>query len=419
MWELIQSNKRKSWALFLIMGGFLLFMGFLIGEFYFEGGGFFGIVISSIIWITFSTISYFGGSSIILGISNAQEVTKKVHPQLFNIVEEMTIASNLNKMPKIYIINDISPNAFATGRNPENSSIAVTAGLLGKLNRDELQGVVAHEMSHIVNRDVMFMTFAGVMLGAIVIISDLFLRSLWMGGGSRSRYGKKSGGGQAQLILLIVSVLFAILGPIFAQLLYFAISRKREYLADASAVRLTRYPEGLASALEKISGDVNALQKAYKATAGMYIVNPLHKQGMSATDISSTHPPISERIRILRSIMGGAAFIDYQVAYAKIKGKAEKIIPDSVILQKEKVEQKTIQNTFKIDSDPKDVQRQIGNIMMLANKYLFISCACGLKLKIPPDFGKDSIECPKCHTINKLPANDIKTAMDIISESEI
>lgn len=419
MWELIQSNKRKSWALFLIMGGFLLFMGFLIGEFYFEGGGFFGIVISSIIWIIFSTISYFGGSSIILGISNAQEVTKKVHPQLFNIVEEMTIASNLNKMPKIYIINDISPNAFATGRNPENSSIAVTAGLLGKLNRDELQGVVAHEMSHIVNRDVMFMTFAGVMLGAIVIISDLFLRSLWMGGGSRSRYGKKSGGGQAQLILLIVSVLFAILGPIFAQLLYFAISRKREYLADASAVRLTRYPEGLASALEKISGDVNALQKAYKATAGMYIVNPLHKQGMSATDISSTHPPISERIRILRSIMGGAAFLDYQVAYAKIKGKAEKIIPDSVISQKEKVEQKTIQNTFKIDSDPKDMQRQIGNIMMLANKYMFISCACGLKLKIPPDFGKDSIECPKCHTINKLPANDIKTAMDKISESEI
>ncbi|NLT52535.1 MAG: M48 family metallopeptidase [Ignavibacteria bacterium] len=419
MWELIQSNKRKSWALFLIMGSFLLFMGFLIGEFYFEGGGVFGIIISSIIWIIFSTISYFGGSSIILGISNAQEVSKKVHPQLFNIVEEMTIASNLNKMPKIYIINDVSPNAFATGRNPENSSIAVTAGLLGKLNRDELQGVVAHEMSHIVNRDVMFMTFAGVMLGAIVIISDVFLRSLWMGGGSRSRYGKKSGGGQAQLILMIVSVLFAILGPIFAQLLYFAISRKREYLADASAVRLTRYPEGLASALEKISGDVNALQKAYKATSGMYIVNPLHKQGMSVTDISSTHPPISERIRILRSITGGAAFIDYQLAYAKIKGKTEKIIPDSVISQKEKVEQKTLQNTFKIDSDPKDIQRQIGNIMMLANKYLFISCTCGLKLKIPPDFGKDSVECPKCHTINKLPENDIKVAMDIISEAEI
>ena len=184
-----------------------------------------------------------------LSVSNAKEVTPEVHQQLFNIVEEMKIASNLPKMPKIFIINDAAPNAFATGTKPENSAITVTAGLLAKLNRDELQGVIAHEMSHIANRDILVMTFAGIMLGCIVLISEVFLKGLWFSGGSSARYRSKSssGGGQAQLVMMIAAIILAILAPIAAQLLYFAISRRREYLADANGARLTRYPEGLAS----------------------------------------------------------------------------------------------------------------------------------------------------------------------------
>ncbi len=211
----------------------------------------------------------------------------------------MKISAGLPTMPKIYIINEVAPNAFATGIKPENSAVAVTAGLLARLNRDELQGVIAHEVSHIVNRDVMFMTFAGIMLGSIVLISEVFLRSLWFGGGRYSSKSSKSSG-QGQMIIMIVAIVFAILAPILAQLLYFAISRKREYLADASAVRYTRYPEGLASALEKISDNTIELKTANKVTAPMYIVNPLKPKGQKLSDLTSTHPPISERIRILK-----------------------------------------------------------------------------------------------------------------------
>lgn len=420
MWELIQSNKRKSLFLFFMMGTFLLVLGYLVGEYYFQGGGPGGVVMASIIWVIFSLISYFGGSTIMLSVSGAQEVTKKVHPQLFNVVEEMTIAAGLSKMPKVYIINDASPNAFATGRTPDNSAIAVTAGLLAKCTRDELQGVIAHEMSHILNRDVQFMTFAGVLLGTIVIVSELFLRSLWMGGGSRGRYSKKSeGGGQLQIILMVVSILFAILGPIFAQLLYFAISRKREYLADASGVRLTRYPEGLASALEKIAGDTAVLQRANKATAGMYIINPLKKQGKAATDLTSTHPPISERIRILRGMAAGAGLLDYQMSYSRVKGKSERIIPDSELNDKEKVEKRTSGKIINPNGDPKTIQRELGDLMMTVNKYMFLTCICGLKMKIPPEYKKETIECPKCHHINKVPLAELTAAGAILKDEGI
>ncbi len=241
-----------------------------------QGGGFIGIGLAFFIWIILSLISYYSGDSILLAVSGAKEVTPDVHPQLFNVVEEMKIASGLPAMPKIYIIDTPAANAFATGRKPDNCAIAVTAGLLNRLNRDELQGVVAHETSHVVNRDIQFMTFAGVMLGSIVLISQIFVRGMWFSGGGRYR-SRDRGGGQAQAIFMIVAIVFAILAPIFAQLLYFAISRRREYLADASAARLTRYPEGLASALEKIAKVPDKLETANDATAPLYIINPLTK----------------------------------------------------------------------------------------------------------------------------------------------
>jgi len=396
MWELIQANRRKSLMLFISLGLTLLLLGYFFGSAYYpDGGGFVGIFLAFIIWGILSLISYFSGSKILLAVSGAKEVSKEVHPQLFNVVEEMKISAGLPTIPKIYIINEAAPNAFATGIKSENSAIAVTAGLLARLNRDELQGVVAHEISHIVNRDVMFMTFAGIMLGSIVLISEVFLRSLWFGGG---RYNSKSSksSGQGQVIIMIVAIVFAILAPIIAQLMYFAISRKREYLADASAVRYTRYPEGLASALEKIANSTEELKTANKVTAPMYIVNPLKPKGQKLTDLTSTHPPISERVRILRSISGGANYIDYQNAFNKVKQGTVSLIPSSGLVDQTSVGLKESELTPVVLGLDKQTKRETGDIMMKVNQYSFIDCSCGLKIKIPSDFNRKEFLCPRC-----------------------
>jgi heat shock protein HtpX len=404
MWELIQSNRRKSVFIFIGMGLLLILIGYAFGSFYAaDTGGYVGIFFAIILWAILSTVSYFAGSNILLAVSGAKEITKEVHPQLYNVVEEMRIAANLPNMPKIYVITDPAPNAFATGIKPDNSAIAVTAGMLGTLNRDELQGVVAHEMSHIMNRDILLMTFAGVMLGAITLMSDLFGRSLWFGGGSRYRSKSDKGGGQGQLIIMVVAIALAILGPIMAQLLYFAISRRREYLADASAVRLSRYPEGLASALEKISTSTYDLKTANKVTAPMYIVNPLKKKGMQIANLTSTHPPITERIKILRTMQQGADFKNYQVAFNSVKGKPSSLIPNSGLSIAETI---PIIQTLTGESPIENItnnKRQVGDLIMKLNDFRFIDCICGLKIKIPPDFKNDSITCPKCGRIHSLP----------------
>ena len=398
MWELIRANQRKSFWLFIGMGILLLLLGYAIGSSFIpEGGGSFGVLVALGIWIVLSIISIAFGSNILLAISGAKEVTSEVHPQLFNVVEEMKIAAGLPNIPKIYIINEEAPNAFATGVKPENSAIAVTAGLLSKLNRDELQGVVAHETAHIFNRDIRFMTLAGIMLGAIVLISEIYFRGMWISGGGR-RYSSKSSksSGQGQMIIMIVAIVFAILAPILAQLLYFAISRKREYLADASAVRYTRYPEGLASALEKISDSSIDLKTANKVTAPMYIVNPLKPKGQKLSDLTSTHPPISERVRILRSISRGANFVDYQNAFNKVKRTASGIIPTSGLADLTPVGLKETAVAPAALGLNKQTKREIGDIMMKVNNYSFINCTCGLKIKIPPDFKKNELFCPRC-----------------------
>jgi heat shock protein HtpX len=239
----------------------------------------------------------------------------------------MTIASGLPKMPDIYIVNDRALNAFATGRNPDKAAVTVTSGLLENLNRDELQGVVAHEIGHIKNRDVLLMTISSVMLGAIVIISTYATRIMFWGGGGK-RSNNREGGGAFQMILLAVGLVLLILAPLFAQLIYFAISRKREYLADASSALYTRYPEGLASALEKLGGSNIPVKSANKATAPMYINEPFGKK-QSLNSWMSTHPPIADRVRVLRS-MGGNSFADYEKAYGQThKGKG--IIPKSTL----------------------------------------------------------------------------------------
>jgi heat shock protein HtpX len=403
MWELIQANKRKSLILIITMGITLVLLGFIFGSAYSpDGGGVMGVIIALILWGILFLITYSSGSKILLAVSGAKEVTKEIHPQLYNVVEEMKIASGYNYMPKVYIIDSPAPNAFATGLKPNNTAIAVTAGLLGKLNRDELQGVIAHEMSHIVNRDILFMTVSGIMLGVIVLLSQVFVRSLLFGGAG-GRYSKSSkSGGQAQIIFLVIAIVFAILAPIVAQLLYFAISRKREYLADASAVRFTRYPDGLASALEKISNSTQELKSANKVTAPMYIANPLKKKGKKLNDLTSTHPPISERVRILRSIANSADFTAYQDALNTVKGKETNIFPQAELKDSNPINLRGATGLPVAGLTKKQSQRSVGNLIMKLNDYSFVNCPCGVKIKIPPDYKKKIVHCPRCGRKHKI-----------------
>ncbi len=425
MWELIRANKRNSVILMVLMAAVLLFLGYIIGSIFDPAGGFVGVTITpqqptqspqtnhaglwgmafaATLWFILMLISFSSGDQILLTASKARHVSHDAHPQLFNIVEEMKIAAGLPAMPKVYIIPDPAPNAFATGRSPQSASVAVTAGLLGRLNRDELQGVIAHEISHILHRDILYVTLAGIMLGSIVLISQVFLRSLFYSSmGSRRRYsGGGKGGGQAQIVIFIIAIIVAILAPIMAYLLYFALSRKREYLADAGAARLTRYPEGLASALEKIAGDRSPqLTAANKVTAPMYIVNPFKKRaGMKLSDLTSTHPPISERIKILRGL-SGVSFKDYSDSYTKITH--HKTIVPPTALTKEDIALRQASEESKKQLRRETQMRQVGDIMRKIEQFVFLTCLCGLKLKIPPNFKADKVKCPRCKRILDLP----------------
>ncbi len=405
MWELIRANKRHSIVLILLMAVVLLGLGYLIGSVFTANmknghamyGGLWGIAIAGTIWFILTVISFSSGDQILLAASKAKKVTHDVHPQLFNVVQEMALAAGL-PMPKVYIIADPSPNAFATGRSPQTASVAVTAGLLSKLNRDELQGVIAHEMSHILHRDILFVTVAGIMLGSIVLMSQVFLRGMFYSSlGSRRRYsGSSKGGGQAQIIIMIIAIVAAILAPIFAQLLYFALSRKREYLADAGAARLTRYPAGLAAALEKISNDRSEqLASANKVTAPMYIANPLkNNKAAKLSNLTSTHPPISERIKILRTMAGGASMKDYSKSFSQIT-KANSPLPVAAITDEIIGIRKPFDQPGKSSKQQKQMH-QLGDLMRTVNGFTILTCSCGLKLKLPPNYKGKTVTCPKC-----------------------
>jgi heat shock protein HtpX len=305
--ERIARNRRNS---LLLIAGFLAFVtvfGYVIGFAWIGDpvGALFGLALALVVGIISGLLTYYAGDRMVLAASRAKEITHDDAPVLLNVVEEMAIASGL-PMPKVYIVNDTAPNAFATGRDPEHASVAVTKGLLDKLDRDELQGVIAHEMAHVGNFDIRYAMLVGILVGTTVLISDFFLRGLWFGGGRGG--GRREGGGQLQIIMIIVAIVLAILAPVFARLLQLSISRQREYLADATAVRLTRNPKGLADALAKISGDREVLEVANRATAHLYIANPIKKFEKRSKGLFSTHPPIEDRIKILRQMeTGGVA----------------------------------------------------------------------------------------------------------------
>jgi heat shock protein HtpX len=297
LYTAMSANKRNSFFITVAITAVFVVLGYFLGKYW--GSGYGGVFIAFLVALGMSLAAYYGGDKMVLGISRAKRIEKKDYPQLFNVIEELAIAGGL-PMPAVYVIDDTAPNAFATGRDPKHASVAITTGLMQKLSRDELQGVMAHELSHVGNRDILYATMVGIMVGSIAMMSDFFLRSFFWGGGRRRR--SNSEGGASGAIFLVIAIALAVLAPIFAKLLQLAVSRQREYLADASAAKLTRYPEGLASALQKISGDKEVLEVANRATQHLYIVNPIKPFEKRASNLFSTHPPIQDRIARLRAM---------------------------------------------------------------------------------------------------------------------
>jgi heat shock protein HtpX len=301
MYEQIARNRRASWLLMGLVVAILAALGFVIG--YAVVGGSSGAVgllgvfgIAAILW---SVIGYYAGDKMVLAASGARHVTHDEEPQLCNVVEEVSIAAGLGKPPEVYVIEDQALNAFATGRDPQHAAVAVTRGLLRRLDREELQGVLAHELSHVRNYDIRFATLVGVLVGMVALVADFFLRWTFWGGMGRRR-DSSGGGDQGQMIFMIVALVLAILAPLAAYMVQFAISRRREYLADATAVQLTRNPLGLARALNEIASDPQPLRGANRATAHLFIANPLKgKKLKESAGLFDTHPPIQKRIAIL------------------------------------------------------------------------------------------------------------------------
>jgi heat shock protein HtpX len=299
MYEQIARNKWKSFFLILFFLSWVFLLAWLFGEL--TGFGTQGLILAAIIAVASTFASYYYSDKIVLAMSRAKPVEKEDYPYLYNVVEGLAIAAGLPK-PRCYIIDDTAPNAFASGRNPKNSVVVVTKGLLEKLNRVELEGVIAHEMSHIKNYDVLVQTLAVVMVGVVALLSDWILRSFFWGGGRRRGRTRRGKGGNAAAILIVAGLVLAALSPLIAQLIRFAISRKREFLADANGAFLTRYPPGLASALKKIAADTEPLEAANKATAHLYIVNPLKDSKGAVNNMFSTHPPVEARIAALEKM---------------------------------------------------------------------------------------------------------------------
>ncbi len=308
----IGANKRNSLLLALAVVVLLGTLGALIG--WAVAGdpraALPSMVIAIGVGFAASLFSYFGGDALVLRTSGAREVTAADQPQLVNVVREMAVAANV-PMPRVYLIDDTAPNAFATGRDPAHASVAITIGLLQKLDREELQGVLAHELSHVRNYDIRFSLMVGVLVGSIALLADFFLRFTFFGGGRRGRRGSSdSGGGGLQVVIMLMALVLAVLAPIMARMVQMAVSRQREYLADASGVELTRNPYGLERALAKISLDTEPLEVANRATQHLYFENPVKAATGTSRSLFSTHPAALDRINRLRELSGQPAVPD-------------------------------------------------------------------------------------------------------------
>ncbi len=303
-YDQIAANRRNAFLMAALVVVLLGLLGFAIGWAVFgsPAAGLGTTAVAVALGGLAGVGTYFTGDQLVLTVSGAREVDEASAPQLLNIVRELAIAANV-PMPKVYLIDDTAPNAFATGRDPAHASLAVTTGLLEKLDREELQGVIGHELSHVRNLDIRFSLVVGVMVGAIAILADFFLRfTFWGGGRGRDREGGGSGGAQA--VIFIIAILLAVLAPLISRFIQLAVSRQREYLADASSVELTRNPYGLERALAKIASDKEVLEVANRGTQHMYFTNPIKKFEERSSSLMSTHPAILDRINRLRQLTG-------------------------------------------------------------------------------------------------------------------
>jgi heat shock protein HtpX len=301
----IGANRRNSFLLAAFVVVVFGLLGFTVG--YALVGSTSGAISVMALALGIGAVSglfsYFSGDKLVLTVSGAREITEAEAPQLMNVIRELTIAANV-PMPRVYVIDDTAPNAFATGRDPKHASIAITTGLLEKLDREELQGVIGHELSHVRNFDIRFSLIVGVMVGTIALLADFFLRFTFWGGMSGRRSSDRDSGNGAQAIVAVIAIVLAILAPIISRFIQLAVSRQREYLADASSVELTRNPYGLERALAKIATDQEVLEVANRGTQHMYFTNPIKKFEARSSGLMDTHPPILDRINRLRELTG-------------------------------------------------------------------------------------------------------------------
>ena len=427
MWEAIAANRRRSMWLILLMGAVLVTFGACLGAYYgtaYSGpepsadqvltSAAVGAGLALVLWLVMWLIAFFQGDSLLLRSAGAQRIQKVHHPRLWNVVEEMTIASGLPQQPHIYIVEDHAPNAFAVGRKPEKAAVAITSGLMRLLNRDELQGVVAHEIAHIKNLDIRFMTIAAVLAGTVETISRGFLWGSYYGAGRRR--SRSRGGGSAYLMAIVF--ILAIVSPILVRLLYLACSRQREYLADASAARFTRFPDGLASALEKLAVQNRAVPSKHVtgALAPLYIVNPL--QAVSASGWFSTHPVTESRVKILRGMGGGAGYVDYEAAFRKIEGQQARL----AALESAAQSDQSILARSPSKEEPKETDsgvaraREVADLLDQFALYTLLPCACGMRIKVPPEFQRDQVECPRCERVNTVPKAEPASQQSVSGE---
>ncbi len=414
MFELVRKNRNRSILLVAGMIVLLAAVGWAAGELLEPGAGAAGVPLAIVVGVVMFVISFYAGDKVLLSAAGARQVTREQAPQLHNVVEEMVIASGLGQMPRVYVIDSDTANAFAAGRNPAVASVAVTDGLLRLLDRDELQAVIAHEIAHVKNRDILFMTLLAVMAGAIGLISHYLTRHLfWFGGGRRSRSSSSNGGGQAQLILFLVAVGLVVLGAITARLVYFAASRTREYMADAGSAIATRNPAALATALEKIStaGAGRALPIP-KVAQALLIVGP---------SLFSTHPPIDKRIAVLRQLAGGSSvsYAEYARRFHDVTGRSARFVPPSAKDQAAVPTAKGKEFVTKVTTAAAGaamakmggalaggaaalapgaaLRREALDAVKRSAGYEIVTCACGAKIKIPANYPRrNQIRCLGC-----------------------
>lgn len=391
MWELINKNKSKTFLFVFLIALCFGLMAYCLAETL-------KIYNISPIWVYIVVYGYFfvtliiashDSKNVFLKLSNARFALRAYYPKLFNIVQEMSIASGLSTMPEIYIIDEDSPNAFACGKDPQTASVVVTKGLLARLNRDELQAVVAHEISHIVNRDILYLLYTSCLLGCMVFISDFVIKFL------RSCSNRRSFNGGA--IYIIPFVLISLVLVALSKIFYFCLSKKREYLADACAVQFTRNPMALANALKKIDEEQTYFVNTNPITSAMFIVSPLNNK-------EKTHPPIEKRIQILLRL-SSCNIAAYNNSYKKVLGKKSSIVSKKIIDKPSYSKVIPIVATTLANQTVQDKianHREAYDTMLKMENYIFIKCDCDTKLKVPKELKGQKIPCPHCKKMHLI-----------------